>query len=253
MNDLQTLVLKIQYDGTDYAGWQRQPNAPTVQGEIEKALKKICSYNLSVVAAGRTDAGVHARGMTAHAYLSRGFPVKKEKIHIAVNSYLPRDIRILSAGIIDFKFNARFDASAREYSYYIYKKDDVFLRRYAWQIKFPFSPKKLSEAAEVFLGKHDFTAFSKHNPETKSYLCSVDICEWIKEEKLWKLKIRADRFVYGMVRSLTGAMIEAARGKITTDDLKIFLAEKDRNNAPGLAPPHGLFFEKAYYPFNIEL
>lgn len=250
---MQILVLKIQYDGTEYAGWQLQQNARTVQGEIEKALEKICSYPLRITAAGRTDAGVHAREMIAHANLGRGFPVKPEKIHIAINSYLPKDIRVLKGSIIDFKFHSRFDAIAREYSYTIYKKDNVFLRRYGWQVKFPINPIKLNDSANVFLGIHDFTTFSKHNEDTLNYTCNVQICRWEKQSDIWRLQIKADRFVYGMVRSLVGAMVECAREKVNTKDLQIALEKKDRNLAPALAPPQGLVFEKAYYPVAISL
>ena len=250
---MQILVLKIQYDGTDYAGWQIQSNANTVQQEIEKALKKICSYDLRITAAGRTDAGVHARCMVAHSNLGRGFPVKKEKVHIAINSYLPPDIRILQANIVDFAFHSRFDAIAREYSYSIYKKDDVFLRRLAWQVKYPFSPARLNEAAAVFIGKNDFTTFSKQNDDTLSYVCNVERCDWQKEAGIWRLHIKPDRFVYGMVRSLVGAMIESARGKLSARDLRQFLVKKDRNLAPALAPARGLIFEQAYYPEDLKI
>lgn len=250
---MQTLILCIEYDGSGYAGWQRQPNALTVQECVERALANITQQKLSAVAAGRTDAGVHARGQVTHTALGGAFPVREEKIRKAINSNLPKDIRVNGAKIFKGKFNARFDAIAREYSYSLTSSDSVFLTHFATFIKYPFDPNILTEAAGVFRGEHDFTTFSKHNPDTARYWCKVEKCEWEKvEAKLWRLHIIADRFVYGMVRALTGAMIDAARKKRSIPELQTALDKSDRSLSSPLAPPQGLVLERIYYPEEIE-
>jgi tRNA pseudouridine38-40 synthase len=251
---MRTLVLKIEYDGANYAGWQRQPNATTVQECIEKALARISGRELNAVAAGRTDAGVHAAGQITHTYLKRQFPVREEKIRKAMNANLPRDIRIRAAGIINRKFNARFDAVAREYSYSLITRDSVFLNHFATYYKYPIRAEILNRAAEIFIGKNDFTSFSKFNAETKHYICNVDVCRWERVEPiLWRLSIRADRFVYGMVRGVTGAMLDYARGKRSAESILSALENPSREGQSPLAPPQGLILEKIYYPSDLEL
>ena len=127
---MSTIVLKIEYDGTNFGGWQVQKNARTVQDVIEKALEKICGYSLSVTGAGRTDAGVHARGQIAHSRLKFKFPIPERKITQVLNSKLPEDIRIKAASILNFDFHSRYDAKAREYSYTITNVDSVFENKF---------------------------------------------------------------------------------------------------------------------------
>ena len=250
---MKKLALKIEYDGSGYAGWQVQPNAVTVQGSIERALKSITGDELNVIGAGRTDAGVHAAGQAAHVNLNNDFPASREKAAIALNANLPRDIRILEAKLLEKDFHARFDASAREYVYNVISRESVFLTHFAAYFKFPFDPQSLAESASVFLGKHDFTAFSKHNPDTKSHICNVDICKWQQTGDFqWQLRIRADRFVYGMVRALVGAMYDCARGKRTIDDLRTSLQLREREYTSPQAPAHGLILDKIYYPPEID-
>ncbi|MFP4529070.1 MAG: tRNA pseudouridine(38-40) synthase TruA [Candidatus Kapaibacterium sp.] len=251
---MKTLVLRIEYDGASYAGWQRQPNAMTVQEAVETALMRISGDKLNAIAAGRTDSGVHARGQVTHTYLNKEFPVREEKIRKAMNANLPRDIRINGAAIINRKFNARFDASAREYSYSIITRDSVFLNHFATYYKFPINPELMNGAAELFVGSHDFTSFSKFNAETKHYVCNVDICRWERVEPImWRLTIRADRFVYGMVRGVTGAMLDFARGKRSIGSIRRALDNPSREGQSPLAPPEGLTLEKIFYPPDLDL
>lgn len=246
---MKNLVLKIEYDGTNYGGWQIQPNSPTIQQKIEKALNKLTDLYLRVNGAGRTDAGVHGREQAAHCEIDDDFPVPEEKIPKALNTNLPKDIRIEDARIIDFNFHARFDAIAREYTYNIIDKDSVFKNRFAAFFKYPFEPEILYETTEIFVGRHDFTTFSKYNPDYDQYFCNVEYCEWSHpEENLYSLRIKANRFVYGMIRLIAGAMYDAARGKRTIDDLKQVFKKRDRSLASPMAPPQGLILEKIYYP-----
>lgn len=251
MNDgiKQTLVLGIQYDGTLYAGWQKQPNALAVQEVIENAILELTGINFSVIAAGRTDAGVHARNMITHTCMKSEITIPQDKIAIAINSLLPNDIRINFVRIIDGKFHARFDALKREYTYNLLTEYNVFQSRYAYFYKFPIDKEILFESGKIFVRKADFTTFSKHNPDLNNPICDVDICEWSAISNVhFQLRIRSNHFLYGMVRSLVGAMLDAARGKRAITELVEALLKCDRHLSSPLAPAQGLFFEKAYYP-----
>jgi tRNA pseudouridine38-40 synthase len=240
--------MEVEYDGSDYGGWQIQPNAPTVQGKITKALSEIMCSHITVMGAGRTDKGVHARRMIASAPLYKKFPIEQDKICKAINSRIPHDIRIRKAIVADADFNARYHAIAREYKYTMIDSNSVFHNRFAAFMKLPFKPELLFDCAPIFVGEHDFTSFSKFNPKINNYICNVEICHWNEiDANTWQLSIKADRFVYGMVRSLVGAMYECSRGKLSTARLKEMLDEKDRELLRPLAPSHGLVFERAYY------
>jgi tRNA pseudouridine38-40 synthase len=245
---MKTLALLLEYDGTCYGGWQRQPNAPSIQEVIEKALNKISEFNLHAIGAGRTDAGVHARGQVASVPLEVEINIPDIKLPDALNFYLPIDIRIKEAKTLEKNFDARKDAIAREYSYTIFFDKSVFWGRFETFVKFLLDTEILIETANIFTGNHDFTSFSKNNPSTKSYICNVELSKWeILPSGLLRYHIRSNRFVYGMVRSLVGAMIEAGRGKITINDIKQKFESKSRQNHVPLAPPNGLVYEKVFY------
>jgi len=245
---MQTLILKIQYDGTNYGGWQIQPNARTIQDEIQKAFLSLTGEEINLIGAGRTDAGVHARGMVAHTALKNELKIPSKKIVKAINGHLPDDIRITDASLTDKKFNARFDAIAREYSYSIHTKESPFLNRFSTFIRYKLDIDKLFASAELFHGKHDFTTFSKLNEDTKNYVCDVEKCEWSGvSECQYILQIKADRFVYGMVRSIVGAMLDVAHGKRSIKDVKNALSQKNRELISPIAPPQGLVLEKVFY------
>ncbi|MDQ1267042.1 MAG: tRNA pseudouridine38-40 synthase [Bacteroidota bacterium] len=244
----RTLILRIEYDGTEYAGWQYQKNAPTVQEAIENTLEKLCGFRYSITGAGRTDAGVHARGQVASVVLNEHFTIPEDKIQIALNSNLPKDIRINSAMIANFPFHARFDAIAREYIYFLALRESVFDRRFTYFYPYPFAIEKLLASAAIFKGKHDFTTFSKFNPDTPNSECNVKISRWKRKSKnLLEYRIKADRFIYGMVRSIVGVMFDAARGKRSKEEIKKALDTKDRSFASPHAPACGLTLEKVYY------
>lgn len=245
---MNTLILKLEYDGTEYAGWQIQPNAKTIQEELEKALKEVAKFSLKTVGAGRTDAGVHAKGQVVSVPLGVDFPVPLPKIPIAINSHLPNDIKVVNAVSVPYSFNARYDALAREYSYTILLKESVFLKRYAYVVKYNLDFNLLEETAKLFLGKHNFTTFSKLNEETKNHFCNIFISSWQKiDDDILQYRIKADHFLYGMVRALVGAMIDVARGKRSIEDIKSALKKRERSKASPLVPPEGLVLEKVYY------
>ena len=245
----QTLVLKLQYDGSEYFGWQIQPNTCTIQECIENALKKLIGKSLRVIGAGRTDAGVHAREQVAHSVLFKGFPIPENKIKIALNTNLPKDIRIDKAIIVNFEFNARFDAIAREYSYSITNLENVFNRNFVTLVHYNLDFEIMNKTAELFLGKHDFTSFSKYNLGNKNYICDVLHSSWeIADTNNHIFHIKANRFVYGMVRLLVGAMLNVARGKKSISDIENALNNPQRLPISTSAPAQGLVLEKIYYP-----
>lgn len=250
---MYSIVLKVEYDGTAYAGWQRQKNALSVQETIEKALKSVTGLNLSVIGAGRTDAGVHASGQIAHSRLPEMITIPQKRLSKAINAYLPNDIRIIDSRIIDFQFHSTKDAIAREYNYFIHFIDRPLLRHFSTFIKGNIDVSLLFESAKIFKGKKDFTTFSKLNKDTKDYLCNVKICKWYEiGEKQYKLTIRADRFVYGMVRGIVGAMIEIARGKIDFAEIEKALEKKDRSFNCPMAAAKGLILTRVFYPKKLD-
>lgn len=249
---MSTLLLLIEYDGTNYSGWQIQPNAISVQETIEKALFKLTNHSIKIVGSGRTDAGVHARGHVATAELSE-IIIPEEKLTIALNSALPDDIRILNAKYINEKINARFDAKTRVYEYYIGWNVDVFSRFYIAKWKKELNLVKLQESANLFVGKHDFTTFSKFNPDIRNNVCTVTKSTWtmVNSETLC-YTIEADHFLYGMVRGLVGAMLDYERGKYDLYYLKDCLEKPDRSKYIYFAPANGLFLKKVNYNDKIN-
>lgn len=248
----QLLLLRVEYDGTRYAGWQFQNNARTVQEVLQHAVIKITGEHLPVVGAGRTDSGVHARGQIAHIELPKPLGIPEAKIPVAFNTRLPKDVRVSAGQYIERPVHARFDACAREYSYVMSRSDSVFGRHFRWFMPFPYSNAALFDAATIFIGKHDFTTFSKHNEDTLRYECEVHTCRWSQiDDSTVKLQIKADRFVYGMVRALVGVMLEIARKRRSMEEVISALAARDRTLCSPLAAPEGLTLEKIYYPSEL--
>lgn len=247
-----TLILLIEYDGTNYSGWQIQPNAISIQETIEKAWFKLTNQNINVTGSGRTDAGVHARGQVATAYIPE-IIIPEEKLVLAINSSLNEDIRVIRAVYWNGKLNARFDAITRVYEYYIGWNLEVFQRLYITR-----SPKKLkldllNQAASIFCGQHDFTTFSKNNPDIKNNICKVIKAEWTEiNENIIKFTIESNHFLYGMVRGLVGSMLDFERGRYDLDYLVDCLDNPDRMKYIYFAPPTGLYLSKVNYAEEIN-
>jgi len=256
-SNYRKLVLKLMYDGTDFNGWQRQAKGErTVQGVLESKLQTFVKHEIIMAAAGRTDTGVHARGMVIDIQLLDDFQVPLHKLPKAMNSLLPLDIRVLGAMIVSQRFNSRFDALSRSYSYSLIKNPDVFRNRFAERAYPKFDVKIANKVAEMFLGDNDFTTFSKKNDTLEHYRSIVSKSYWEEVgENEYRYYIKANRFVYSMVRSLVGAMIDVGRGKRTIQDLEMAFISKDRSLASFLAPAKGLVFEEVEYDkkFGIEI
>lgn len=250
---MKRLALLIEYDGTRYAGWQRQSNGITVQYCVEKALEQAFGHSCTIHGAGRTDAGVHASGQVAHTDIQpEAHTIPLTKIPVAVNRALPNDIRIVGASYVPDNFHARFDAVWREYIYTITTSRSVFLRQYAWNPLPPFSTDLLDQALQLMIGKHDFTAISKHNPNTTSYVCDVSLCELQQNDTELSIRIRANRFVYGMCRAMVGVAMSVARGRMSLDELAHLLHTSTREKAPIVVPAHGLNLCNVGYNIDID-
>lgn len=248
-----TTALLVEYDGTNYFGWQRQAKENSIQQEIETALEKILKRKISIIAAGRTDTGVHSFGQVCSFTNAEKSRIEEKKLCDAINFYLPKDIRIIKSKYLDFAFHPRFDAIAREYVYRIALSPSVFCRKYEHLVKYKLDFNLLEAAAKCFIGKKDFTSFSKQSEDVKNQICKVFDCGWsILSENRLELKIRANRFLYGMVRQCVGAMIDAARKKVSLEELSNRMALSDRKYCFPSAPAKGLFLKKVYYPNPIQ-
>jgi tRNA pseudouridine38-40 synthase len=240
--------LTIAYDGTNYGGWQRQPNAVTVQQVIEDALAKLAGKRVVVHGSGRTDAGVHAREQVAScAFDTRLAPAV---LTLALNANLPEDVRILRVQDVPAKFHARFSAKVKAYWYQIDtgKVADPFLRRYAWHHPRPLDVPAMRGAARLILGRHDFTSLSA-NPMRKidKPVRRVSKLTVNRAGDLLTITVRADGFLYKMVRSIVGALVKVGEGRLTAEQLRAVLASKKRTALIETAPAKGLFLWKVYY------
>jgi tRNA pseudouridine38-40 synthase len=247
---MRRIALLIEYDGTAYAGWQRQDNALTVQEVLETAAAKILGLPTTVVGSGRTDAGVHGRGQVAHLDAPLLCRIDGGSFARALNSCLPRDVRIRASAAVGERFQARFDAIRREYLYTVVlqQQHSVFHNRFAWSLRSRFDAGLVQAAADIFLGTHDFTTFSKMNASTEHYRCVIQKAAWREVESgVWQFHIIADHFVYGMVRSLVGAMVDVGNGRRTLADIGSALALCDRSQNSALAPSAGLVLWRVHY------
>lgn len=242
---MRTLKLTVEYDGTEFAGWQSQVNGRAVQDDIEKALRQILQEEIRIVGAGRTDAGVHARGQVAS--LKTSSAVDTGKLLSGLNGVLPEDICIHSVEVVPESFHARFGAARRAYSYTISLHPTAIGRRYSWHVKYPLSVDILQSTAPEIVGRHDFTSFCKHEAEVENRVCEVMQSQWEVIPDGLVYRIAADRFVHGMVRSLVGTMVDIARGYFSPDAMPGILAALDRRKAGTAAPARGLVLERVEY------
>lgn len=235
----------IEYNGQPFSGWQIQPDAITVEGELEKAFTKILQQPIDLIGQGRTDAGVHARGQVAHVDLPDDVDMYK-LIH-GVNSLAGSDVFIKHYEKVNDDFHARFDALTRSYSYRVVKYPSPLLNAISW---YPGELKEfglLNDCAELLLGEHDFDGFSKYNEENFTTLCTVEKAQWTETETAFVFEISANRFLRNMVRRLVGTMAEVAQGKYAVQDVKNILDRREGAKASKTAPAKGLILEKVSY------
>ena len=237
----------VEYDGSNYFGWQLQVGQDSIQGRIEAALERIFSAPVRVHGSGRTDAGVHARGQVAAARLPRPFDVAELKR--ALNSLLPPDIVVLDAVAADGDFDPRRDARSRVYEYRVLNRAtaSAFEYRYSWLVRDPLDLAAMNAAAKVFPGEHDFAAFRSLGSEEKTTLRRVLVSEWRREGELLTYRIEATSFLRHMVRTMVAALVEAGRHRLDARGIAAMLQSRDRAAAPAHAPAAGLFLIEVRY------
>lgn len=247
--------MKIMYDGTEFHGWQYQPNGITVQETVEKTLSELLDENISVTGCSRTDAGVHAIEYYFNFHSDTKIPVSK--LDLAFNNHLKtRNISVLKAYDVSSDFDSRFSSTGKEYIYKIFnfKNPNPFLSRYSWFFPYKLNIKSMNEAAQKFIGTYDFSAFMASGGSQKTTVRTIKECSVMNSSE-WNseiiLKVKADAFLYNMVRIITGTLIDVGTGKIDKDEIISIIESKERKNAGMTAPPQGLHLKKVYYPDNI--
>lgn len=244
---MTTFKLVLEYDGTHYSGWQRQLNATTVQATVEDALAAISQTQITIVGAGRTDAGVHARGQVASFRTDRGLS-PREWLR-ALNAHLPGDISALSVDEVPDHFHARYSATGKLYEYHILNRSEraALLRERVWTVYQPLDIAAVTEAAASLLGSHDFSSFETAPTDNKNPHCHVLQSDLRRQGDLLVLSFYADRFLKQMVRTLVGTLVEVGRGKRTASDMQRILTARSRPAAGRTAPAHGLYLVRVDY------
>jgi tRNA pseudouridine38-40 synthase len=244
--------LTIAYDGTAYQGWQVQKIGTGVQERVEAALAKLFPSLPRVHSSSRTDTGVHALGMVAHFEVPRAeCRMTARKLALALNAWLPEDVRVLSAARARGDFHARFDASSKQYRYYVWNHPAMnpLIRQTAWHVPRPLDLRAMRAAAALFVGKHDFQSFAANPGYTKeSTVRTLSRCELKRQGRLLTFIIEGDGFLYKMCRGIVGTLVQVGLGKFPADDIRRMLARKDRRVAGMTAPAHGLVLWKVSYP-----
>lgn len=242
--------LTIEYAGTRYSGWQKQKNARTVQGEIERAIGEFTrDKTFEFMGSGRTDAGVHALRQVAHLDVRK--PMPAESIRRGINDSLPADIHILSVDTVPHRFHARHAAVARSYIYQVARRRSAFAKPFVWWVREPLDLARMRAAAAHFAGMHDYRAFSDDDPDEKSTDVLVDDVTIAEDGDLILIRVGGSHFIWKMVRRMVGVLVETAKGQIEPADVNDLLAGNPRKRLPApaalTAPASGLFLERVLY------
>lgn len=241
--------IELSYDGAAYCGWQRQPDAPSVQQAIERALSTLLRVPIEVVGAGRTDTGVSASYYVAHFDVE--VPVKDcAQLVYKLNLILPKDIAVKSVAEVKAEVHARFDAIEREYTYFISQRKNPFRRFSSWQYYVPLDVERMNKAAEVLLKYDDFTSFAKLNSNNTTNICRVVRADWHRlddDKDVLVFTIRANRFLRNMIRAIVGTLVDVGRGRYTVEDFERIVVAKDLSLSSAGAPAEGLFLSDVKY------
>lgn len=244
---MPTVKLIVEYDGSRYAGWQRQPDQPTVQEAIETAIHQLTQHNVSVIGAGRTDSGVHALGQVVSFRIDRDWtPYEWTR---GFNARLPQDIAVRSAAIMPDDFHARYSASGKLYEYRILNRPErpAIDRAYLWHVHKPLDQEAMNRAAALLIGSRDFTSFEGTLTDNEDPICHLQQLSLTGQGDLLSIQVYADRFLKHMVRAIVGTLVEVGHGKRKPESLTDILAAKDRRIAGRTAPPQGLFLLRVDY------
>ena len=250
-SELLKFKLTIAYDGTRYQGWQVQKTGTGVQEIVETALARLFPSQPRLHGSSRTDTGVHALGMVAHFEVPAAeFKMSPRKLMLALNAWLPEDIRVLSAARAPKEFHARFNAAGKQYRYFVWNHTAMnpLIRHTTWQVPLPLDLKAMRAAAPLFVGRHDFKSFAAtRNYEMASTVRRLTRCDIKKNGLLLTFIIEGDGFLYKMCRGIVGTLVQVGQGKFPADEIKWMLAKRDRRVAGMTAPAQGLVLWKVYY------
>lgn len=245
---MKRIKLVVSYDGTNYHGWQIQPNAVTVEGVVNEALSRLLKEEIAVIGASRTDAGVHAYGNVAVFDTESRIP--SEKIALALNTYLPSDIRIQSSCQVSDYFHPRHCDSVKTYEYHILnRKISIPTERlYSYHFYWKLDLEKMQQAAKYFIGEHDFKSFCSAKTQVSETVRTIYSLDVWREQDMIKLRISGNGFLYNMVRIITGTLLQVGTGYYKPEDIKEMIAKKDRTVAGACAPANGLRLIGIEYP-----
>ncbi|UKN01382.1 tRNA pseudouridine(38-40) synthase TruA [Paracrocinitomix mangrovi] len=245
---MNRIFIKLAYKGTNFFGWQIQPNHPSVQSEIESVLGKLNGgKEVKITGCGRTDTGVHSSEYYAHCDLP--FEMEKDQLIYKLNSMLPMDIVIQDILEVEAEAHARFDATNRTYHYFIHQSKDPFIDEISWYRKPDLDIESMNKACLMLVQHKDFECFSKVKTDVTNFLCDIKNAIWIKSEKGYIFSITANRFLRNMVRAIVGTMIEIGEGRMSLEEFQIVLDSRNRSEAGQSVPAKGLFLAKIEYPY----
>ena len=240
-------VVHLAYDGTDYFGWQKQPDVQTVQGTVERAIRTVTQEEVQLYASGRTDTGVHAESQYAH--FDTHIPLDEGNLNYRLRSLLPDDIHIYKIFQVPEYFHARFDAEWRQYRYQLLFQPDPFQNRYSWYPGEKPDPEVIQECMDLLQGVHDFAGFSRKSGDLPHSRCTIHLAEIeLKADNMMIIRIRANRFLRSMLRAIVGGMVRVSHGKKSKNWFERQLKEEQELKDTTLAPAKGLCLEKVFYP-----
>jgi tRNA pseudouridine38-40 synthase len=244
---MSTVKLILEYDGSRYAGWQRQPDQPTIQEAVETALLQLTQQTVTVVGAGRTDAGVHALGQVVSFRIDRDWT--PQEWTRGFNARLPEDIAVRSAAIMPDEFHARYSARGKLYEYRILHRPErpAVERAYYWHVYRTLDHDGMRQAASLLVGSHNFTSFEGTLTDNEDPMCHLQQLSLTQKGDIILIHAYADRFLKHMVRTIVGTLVEVGHGKRTPNSVADILAAKDRTAAGRTAPAHGLFLLRVDY------
>lgn len=242
--------LTISYDGSSYHGWQVQPTGDSIQQIVQKAIETIVRSPTSLTGAGRTDAGVHALGQTAHITSDKEIDIPS--FHASLNGLLPKDIRVLTVESVENSFHARYSAKAKVYHYHLCldRYPSPFKRLYTTHLKQKIDLSLLDHARKLFIGTHDFTSFANEahrGSASRSPIKTIKRIDLVEEEGGLRIEFEGDGFLYKMVRNIVGTLLEVASGQLMIEEIAKIFRARDRSRAGSCAPPTGLFLIEVKY------
>ena len=244
---MKNIKLIIEYDGTNYYGWQKQPDGNTVQQKIEKAISEVTGETIDLIGCSRTDSGVHATGYVANFYTNSTIP--GEKFYIVINQKLPKDIVVIKSEEVDKEFHARFSSKGKTYCYSILNQPirSPLDSRYYHHIYKPLNIELMIEGSKYMIGEKDFKAFQNNGSEVNSTVRTIKDIKIEKDENYIKIYVTGDGFLYNMVRIISGTLVEVGIGKLQPEDIQNIIESKKRENAGKTLPPQGLYLVSVEY------